>query len=106
MTNFIQVQWTSDDLVEIHSIVQQLLEKHLIVCANIIANVDSIYIWEGKIEQTSEHKVYLKTLAKHFEEIRRYIAENVKYEIPEILATPIVAGNQAYLNWAQQNLKP
>jgi periplasmic divalent cation tolerance protein len=59
--------WTCRDKTEAKKIIYNLLEKHLIACASILPEVESIYRWEGKIEESREVKVILKTVPHHFD---------------------------------------
>lgn len=95
----IYIFWTCRNQAEAKKIVHGLLEKHLIACASVFPEVESIYRWEGKIEESKEVKVILKSQAKHFEAIRTYIEAHCSYEVPEILQADIVRGNPRYISW-------
>ena len=96
------VFWTCRDKQEAKKIVHGLLDQRLIACASIFPEVESIYRWEGKVEESQEVKVILKTAAKHFNAIQGYIQEYCSYEIPEIVQINIVQGNPRYLAWVAQ----
>jgi periplasmic divalent cation tolerance protein len=83
-----------------------VLEKKLAPCVNMVANVRSIYTWKGKINDETELIMIIKTRASLFERIKDEIKANHPYECPEILAIPILAGNQPYLDWIAENTSP
>lgn len=101
-TKLIYIFWTCRDKQEAKRIVHGLLDQRLIACASIFPEVESIYRWEGKIEESQEVKVILKTTFKHFGAVQSYIQEHCSYEVPEILQVDIVWGNPSYLSWVVQ----
>ena len=98
----IYVFWTCRDKQEAKKIVHGLLDKRLIACASIFPEIESIYRWEGKVEESREIKVILKTLPKHFEAAQSYIQTHCSYEVPEILQVDVAQGNPDYLSWIVQ----
>lgn len=98
----IYIFWTCRDKEEAKKIIHGLLGKHLVACATIYPQVESIYRWEGKIEEGQETKVVLKTASEHFEAVQEYIKAHCSYEVPEILQVEIVRGNPPYLAWVAQ----
>jgi len=101
-TKLIYVFWTCRDKQEAKKIVHGLLDQRLIACASIFPAVESIYRWEGKIEESQEVKVILKTALKHYDAIQSYIQKHCSYEVPEILQVDIAQGNPSYLSWVVQ----
>ena len=95
------ILWTSKDRDEARRISTALLEKRLIACAS-MAPVESIFRWEGKIEESQECKVFLKTTGGRFEEIKQFILNACSYEVPEILQVSVEQGNPSYLSWVQK----
>ena len=101
-TKLIYVFWTCRDKQEAKKIIHELLDQRLIACASIFPEVESIYRWEGKIEESREVKVILKTTLKHFDAVQSYIQAHCSYEVPEILQVDIAQGNLRYLSWVVQ----
>ena len=101
-TALIYVFWTCRDKQEAKRIIHGLLDQRLIACASIFPEVESIYRWEGKIEESQEIKVILKTTSKHFDAVQSYIQMRCSYEVPEILQLDIIKGNPSYLSWVVQ----
>lgn len=98
----IYVFWTCRDKQEAKKIIHELLDQRLIACASIFSEIESIYRWEGKIEESQEVKVILKTVLKHFDAVQSYIQKHCSYEVPEILQVNIVQGDPRYLSWVVQ----
>jgi periplasmic divalent cation tolerance protein len=97
--DMIYIFWSCRDKVEAKKIIHQLLDQWLIACASIFPGVESIYRWEGEIEESFEVKVILKTDSKHFEAIQNAIKTQCSYEVPEIVQVDITRGNAQYLSW-------
>jgi len=100
----IMVFMTTPTKKEAQRIVHSLLNKHLIACANIIGPVDSEFWWQGKIDKAKEFLVIMKSDEKLFEKLSKTIKELHSYDIPEILALPIVKGWTKYLDWLNTTL--
>jgi len=79
-----------------------LLEKNLVACANIMAPHQSIYKWKGKVERGTESVVIFKTRESLFEQVRAEICALHSYECPCIVALPIVAGHEPFLQWIEE----
>ena len=77
---------------------RQLVEQKLTACANIGGGVQSIYRWEGKIEEGAETLVFFKTTRSRFDEFQKVLRSLHRYEVPEIVAVRIDCGLPAYLN--------
>jgi len=90
---------TSRSKEEAKKLTRKLVEEKLAACINIISNVESLYWWKGKIETSKECMLVVKTHGKKIEEIIQRVKEIHSYEVPEIIALPIVEGNKDYLTW-------
>ena len=95
----IYVFWTCRNKAEAKTIIHALLAKRLIACASIFPEIESIYRWQGAVEESQETKVILKTQARHFETIRMYIEEHCSYEVPEIVEVDAARVSAGYLSW-------
>lgn len=98
-TEMIYIFWTCRDKQEAKKIAHSLLDQRLIACASIFPEIESIYRWEGKIEEGQEVKVILKSTHKHFDAIQSYILAHCSYEVPEIVQVDVAKGNPRYLSW-------
>ncbi|MBN2088191.1 divalent-cation tolerance protein CutA [candidate division KSB1 bacterium] len=90
---------TTASIAEAEKIAAILLENRLIACANLIPGIHSIFRWEDKICRESEILLLLKTVMKNLDEIIQTVKANHSYQIPEIIALPIIAGSADYINW-------
>src|SRR5258708_6720717 len=96
--------WTCRNDQEAKKISRHLLEKGLIACASLIPQVESLYRWKGKIEESQEVKVILKTEKKHFEAICSYITSEGSYEVPEIVEVDASSVYAPYAAWVKEEL--
>ncbi len=85
------------------SIARALVEAKLAACANIINNVRSIYAWQGKIEDDSELLMVIKTRRSIFSDLAEKVKELHSYDVPEIIALPIIDGSAEYLKWLNES---
>ena len=82
-----------------HKVATGLVEAGLAACVNIIANVRSIYRWEGRVWDEGELLLIVKTRGELFEAVRALIRQLHTYQVPEIIAIPICGGDSDYLLW-------
>ena len=85
------------------SIAETLVKKKLAACTNIVTGVESVYQWQGQIQHDKEFLLIIKTRQALFSQIEKAVQQLHSYELPEIIAVPILAGEQNYLNWIQSN---
>ena len=96
---YIVVYVTAPNIETAHKIAETLVEKRLAACVNIIPKINSIYWWEGKIERDEEVLLIIKSRREIFEKLSMAIKEIHPYNVPEIIALPIIKGNKEYLEW-------
>ena len=96
---------TTPNKEEAIKIIRTLLEERLIACANIINFVSSFFWWQGKIRKEKEILVIMKSNQTLFKRLSKRVTELHSYDIPEILALPIVNGSQSYLDWMKTCFK-
>lgn len=94
--------WTCRNREEAKEIARALLDLRLIACASLVPEVESLYRWEGRIEEGREVKVFFKTEAGRFEAIRDYIVQHSSYEVAEIAELEVSRGNPRYLAWVAE----
>ena len=102
---FIIVMVTTANKQEAENIAQNLLEARLIACANILGPISSHFHWEGKIERAVEYLLLMKSRSELFKTLAEKVRFIHSYEVPEVIAVPIVNGSAAYLNWLGSVLK-
>ena len=101
---YIQVFTTIDSKVRAETLAKTLLEKRIAGCIQIIGPITSIYWWNNKIEREKEWILLIKSREKNYKKIERTIKEIHPYQIPEIIAVPIISGSRNYLNWLDKIL--
>ena len=99
MTDKIVVLSTADSEETAASLANALVEQRLAACVNILPKVRSIYHWQGKVEDTSEWMLVIKSRRDLFDKLRAEIVRLHSYEVPEVIAIPIVDGSEPYLDW-------
>ncbi len=103
MTDKRLVLTTAGSLDEARKIARVLVEQRLAACVNIVAPVDSIYRWEGKVEEAQEWLLLIKTTGAAFERVRDAIQQLHSYHLPECICFSIENGSPAYLNWIEES---
>lgn len=102
MTDFIVIMVTAESRKEAETIAQALVGDRLVACANILDGVRSLFHWQGNIDQADEYLILMKGLSSQFKRIEQRVRELHSYEVPEILALPVLAGSPPYLKWIQE----
>jgi periplasmic divalent cation tolerance protein len=97
--NGIIVLCTTDKQELAGNIADALVEACEAACVNVIPGIQSIYRWDGKVCRETEFLLLIKTTAEQFEAVRSRIRQMHGYQVPEIIAVSIVAGDAAYLKW-------
>lgn len=96
---------TSANEEEAAIIAEILLEQKKIACANIIPAIYSKYCWKGKTENNTESLLMVKTRANLLEDVIDQVKKVHSYEVPEILALPVIGGSSDYLAWLESEVK-
>ncbi len=79
-----------------------LVEAKLAACVSIIPGIESIYMWEGKLENSHEYLLVIKSTKDIYIKVEELIKKHHPYTCPEIIAIPIEQGSKEYLNWVAQ----
>ena len=87
-------------------IAEALVETRLAACVNIVPGLHSIYRWKGKVENDAECLLLIKTRAARIAEVTACVRRLHPYELPEIIAVPVVAGHAPYLDWVRESTGP
>jgi periplasmic divalent cation tolerance protein len=82
-----------------------LLNERLAACVNLLAPMESVYRWEGRVEQETERQVIIKTTRDRLTALWDRVRELHPYEVPEFIVLAIADGNEAYLRWVGEATK-
>ena len=107
MTDKMVVLVTCGSAKEAAVIARALVRERLAACVNIQqSTVRSIYRWKGRVEEAQEHLLIIKTSRRLLADLQKEIERRHSYDVPEIIALPIVAGSAAYLAWVKESVQP
>ena len=106
MDPHIVVLITAGSREEADKLSRGLVEENLAFCVNSVPGVQSTYYWEDKLCVDAEFLLIVKTRGDRFEDLEKWVRENHSYDVPEVIALPIVKGSEPYLksidNWINQ----
>jgi periplasmic divalent cation tolerance protein len=105
MTEYIQAITTVEHKTDAEKIAKILVEKRIAACVQIIGPVMSYFQWQGKLDSAEEYLCLIKSRDDLFSELEAEIKSIHPYEVPEIIATPIIKGGRDYLNWLAAELE-
>ena len=89
---------------EAEALAEKIIEARLAACVQILPQMTSVYIWEGKLQKESEHLLLIKTLPEKFDELEKFITANHSYEVPEIVAIDAARVSEPYRQWLHETL--
>ncbi|MEK7542941.1 MAG: divalent-cation tolerance protein CutA [Patescibacteria group bacterium] len=101
---YIQISTTVAKRSDTERIAKILSKKNLSACTQIVGPITSVYQWKGKLEKSKEWLCIIKTKMTLYKNIERVIKNIHPYELPEIVATPIIEGSREYLRWIRQEI--
>ena len=105
MTNCVIGLVTCSSRAEAREVARAVLRKKLAACVNVLDGVGSHYWWHGKLEQTKETMLLIKTTKANMGAVTRTIEASHSYDVPEIIAIPIIEGSKKYLKWIDESLR-
>jgi len=104
MSEYVQIATTTDEREQAVKIAADLVQRRLAACVQISGPIHSCYRWQGKVETSDEWLCVAKTRRDLFQEVERAIRAQHPYDVPEILATPVIDGSPDYLRWVDEQL--
>jgi periplasmic divalent cation tolerance protein len=104
MTDKLLILTTAGSEAEARKIAEGLVERRLAACVNIVPRIQSVYRWEGKLEEAEEFLLLIKTSKPREEQVRAAITELHSYELPECIAISIASGSAEYLKWIEESV--
>lgn len=105
MGEYIQVLTTAGEKKDAERIAKAMVEKRLAGCVQILGPITSTYWWKGNIEKTEEWLCLIKSKKAVYEKLEEAIKKIHPYQLPEIIATPIISGGKEYLRWLGDEVK-
>lgn len=101
----VRVETTVDTEEGAQSVARAVIEHQVAACAQVSGPITSFYRWEGEVQNDPEWIVVIKTTADRLETLTARILDVHPYDVPEIVAVPVVGGNPAYLDWVQEETR-
>jgi len=105
MTDKRVVLTTCGSAEEARRIAQELIERRLAACVNIVPQIESVYRWKGEVESAPEWLLIIKTTADAFERLRDALGNLHSYDVPECIEIEIEDGGAAYLEWIGESVE-
>ena len=93
---------TVPDSSHAEALAEGIVNTKLAACVQILPSMTSIYVWEGKLQKDAENLLLIKTLPEKYDELERFIINNHRYDVPEIIAVDASKISASYLQWMQQ----
>lgn len=90
---------TCPDRESADRIAGQLVEQRLAACVSVTAPIQSVYVWQDKLEKSEEYLLLIKSTQARYADLQQTIVSLHPYELPEIIAVPVQQGLPAYLHW-------
>ena len=104
-TDYVIVMTTLPEDADSTTFAHTLVEAGLAACVNLLPVMESVYRWEGKIEQEKERQLVIKTSRGRLGDLWERVRDQHPYEVPEFIVLPIVDGNDAYLRWVGESTR-
>lgn len=104
MTDKIVLMTTCDSEQQATGLAKHLVEVRMAACVNILPKARSIYRWKDQVETADEWLLIIKSRRDLIASLKAEIAKIHTYEVPELIAFPIIEGSEAYLNWLDREL--
>ena len=105
MADYIQITTTVEQKKDAEAIARTLLTARLGACVQIVGPITSHYWWNDAIDQAEEYLCLIKSREGLYAEVEAAIIKKHPYEVPEIIATPIIVGSKEYTAWLAEELK-
>jgi periplasmic divalent cation tolerance protein len=96
---------TAANKKEAGRIAARLIKDKLAACVNIAGKVESVFWWQGKVNKAGEYLLIIKSKKEKLGKLIKAVKALHSYEVPEIIALPIIAGEKKYLRWIDDSLR-
>ena len=104
MTDNVLVLTTAGSEAEARNIANQLVERRVVACVNMIPRIQSVYRWEGKVETAEEFLLIIKTTKARSLDVQALIRELHSYDLPECVVISMTGGSAEYLKWIEESV--
>ncbi len=102
---YIVIFVTASGMEEAEKISSKLIENKLAACVNMIDGVQSVFCWQGKLDNAKEVLLMIKSKKSKLAQIIKLVKSLHSYDLPEIIALPLIAGEKSYLRWIDESLR-
>ena len=96
---------TTADIEEARRIADLLVEERQAACVNILPGVNSLFWWQDRVDKAEESLLIVKSQARLLDQIVKTVKKHHSYDVPEIVALPVIGGNPDYLEWIAKELR-
>lgn len=86
------------------ALARTIVDERLAACVNLLPPMQSVYRWEGKVEQAAERQLVIKTMADRVEQLKARLTELHPYDVPEFLVIKVSDGSESYLRWVEESV--
>ncbi len=100
------VMSNAPDHATAHALARSLVEAKLAACVNILPGVQSVYRWQGQVEEATEVTLMIKTTRRRYPQLQQVLLAAHPYDLPEVVAWPLTDGYPPYLQWVAAETKP
>jgi periplasmic divalent cation tolerance protein len=97
---------TTDSVGAAEELGRGIVEARLGACVQIVGPIRSVYRWEGDVQNDQEWQCWIKTSTDRLDALTEHIKKNHSYDVPEVVALPIVGGSEDYLTWVTDETRP
>jgi periplasmic divalent cation tolerance protein len=105
-SDFVQLQTTVDSREAGDDLALRIVEAELAACVQVLGPIGSTYRWDGEIESaTAEWLLLMKTTRQLAEPLSEFVRDRHPYDVPELIALPIIDGSSDYLDWVQAQVR-
>ncbi|MDX1442919.1 MAG: divalent-cation tolerance protein CutA [Gammaproteobacteria bacterium] len=87
------------------AVASALVDQKLVACVNVIDGVTSLFHWEGRVDRDPEVLLVIKTRTNLLQAVEECVAEVHPYDVPEVIALPIIGGSRKYLDWIDESVE-
>lgn len=99
--SFVCLLTTLPDPDTARQLARRLVEERLAACVNVLEGCTSVYRWQGAVEEAAETVLVIKTAQDRYAALETFLRQQHPYELPEIIALPVVQGLPEYLDWVR-----